>query len=166
MAAPPAAPAAAAAGPDAHKELKSVLQRSMSGRDSDTTLDTPASGTKMDKPAAPLAPPKQQRPLMETLKIAGYRALGGGLPGAMAMGIQVTSLMWLRTYVVFGGSCSLCAAPPLCETRSSFSDTCADLASSLYILCLLCIAARSTVCLASPRLALPSLMPARPSLRR
>jgi hypothetical protein len=118
MAAPPAAPAAAG-GPDAHKELKSVLQRSMSGRDSDTTLDTPASGTKMDKPAAPLAPPKQQKPLMETLKIAGNRALGGGLPGAMAMGIQVTSLMWLRTYVsrVFGGSCSLCAAPPLCATQ-------------------------------------------------
>jgi hypothetical protein len=36
---------------------------------------------------------------MQTLKKAGKRALGGGLPGAAAMGIQVLSLMWLRTTV-------------------------------------------------------------------
>lgn len=29
------------------------------------------------------------------------RALGGGIPGAAAMGIQVGSLMWLRTTVNF-----------------------------------------------------------------
>lgn len=33
----------------------------------------------------------------EILKKSGKRALGGGLPGAAAMGIQVVSLMWLRT---------------------------------------------------------------------
>lgn len=33
----------------------------------------------------------------EILNKAGQRALGGGLPGAMAMGIQVTTLMWMRT---------------------------------------------------------------------
>eukprot|EP01137_Pigoraptor_chileana_P012912 Opistho-2@65776 len=39
----------------------------------------------------------QDKPLSEVLKDAGKRALGGGLPGAAAMGIQVFSLMWLRT---------------------------------------------------------------------
>eukprot|EP00124_Ichthyophonus_hoferi_P002375 Ihof_evm4s159 gene=Ihof_evmTU4s159 len=33
----------------------------------------------------------------DILKNAGKRALGGGLPGAAAMGVQVCSLMWLRT---------------------------------------------------------------------
>ena len=35
----------------------------------------------------------------EILRKAGRRALGGGIPGAAAMGIQVLSLMWLRTTV-------------------------------------------------------------------
>jgi len=40
----------------------------------------------------------------------GDRALGGGLPGASAMAVQVLSLMWLRTTVnyqvcVAGRSC-------------------------------------------------------------
>ena len=35
----------------------------------------------------------------QTFKKAGKSALGGGLPGAAAMGIQVLSLMWLRTTV-------------------------------------------------------------------
>lgn len=35
--------------------------------------------------------------LEETLKAASKRALGGGVPGAMAMFLQVLSLMWLRT---------------------------------------------------------------------
>lgn len=33
----------------------------------------------------------------QILREAGKRALGGGLPGAAAMGVQVCSLMWLRT---------------------------------------------------------------------
>ena len=33
----------------------------------------------------------------EVIRKAGARALGGGIPGAAAMGIQVGSLMWLRT---------------------------------------------------------------------
>lgn len=37
--------------------------------------------------------------LGEILRKAGKRALGGGIPGAAAMGIQVLSLMWLRTTV-------------------------------------------------------------------
>lgn len=36
---------------------------------------------------------------VQVLRQAGRRALGGGLPGAAAMGIQVGSLMWLRTTV-------------------------------------------------------------------
>lgn len=38
-------------------------------------------------------------PLRETLSAAGRRALGGGIPGAAAMAVQVLSLMWLRTTV-------------------------------------------------------------------
>eukprot|EP01134_Creolimax_fragrantissima_P004502 CFRG4502T1 len=40
---------------------------------------------------------KPKKSLQEILSAAGKRALGGGFPGAAAMGIQVTSLMWLRT---------------------------------------------------------------------
>eukprot|EP00123_Amoebidium_parasiticum_P001495 comp12603_c0_seq1/m.7630 comp12603_c0_seq1/g.7630 ORF comp12603_c0_seq1/g.7630 comp12603_c0_seq1/m.7630 type:complete len:295 (-) comp12603_c0_seq1:52-936(-) len=40
---------------------------------------------------------KPEPTLGEILKNAGRRALGGGLPGAAAMAIQVCSLMWLRT---------------------------------------------------------------------
>lgn len=35
----------------------------------------------------------------DILRKAGKKALGGGIPGAAAMGIQVLSLMWLRTTV-------------------------------------------------------------------
>lgn len=42
---------------------------------------------------------RENETLAETLKRAGKRALGGGLPGAAAMGVQVLSLMWLRTTV-------------------------------------------------------------------
>merc|ERR1719156_76738 len=43
------------------------------------------------------APAKPKQSLGETLKKAGYRALGGGASGAAAMVIQVGSLMWMRT---------------------------------------------------------------------
>eukprot|EP00053_Salpingoeca_punica_P008269 m.74654 g.74654 ORF g.74654 m.74654 type:complete len:302 (+) comp14523_c0_seq3:196-1101(+) len=45
----------------------------------------------------PARPREQERGLAATLKHAGKRALGGGLPGAAAMAVQVCSLMWLRT---------------------------------------------------------------------
>mmetsp|Transcript_15686 Transcript_15686/g.17717 ORF Transcript_15686/g.17717 Transcript_15686/m.17717 type:complete len:313 (-) Transcript_15686:273-1211(-) len=62
------------------QEIKVVLQRQASGRP--------------DKPKAPVKAPPTMKEILEK---AGKRALGGGLPGAMAMGIQVGSLMWLRT---------------------------------------------------------------------
>ncbi|KNC78312.1 hypothetical protein SARC_09248 [Sphaeroforma arctica JP610] len=40
---------------------------------------------------------KPKKSLQEILTAAGKRAIGGGVPGAVAMGINVTSLMWLRT---------------------------------------------------------------------
>ena len=40
---------------------------------------------------------KPREPLSETLRKAGKRALGGDLPGAAAMVMQVSTLMWLRT---------------------------------------------------------------------
>jgi hypothetical protein len=49
--------------------------------------------------AAPAVAQKKEEDLGEILRKAGKRALGGGIPGAAAMGIQVLSLMWLRTTV-------------------------------------------------------------------
>eukprot|EP01046_Picozoa_sp_COSAG06_P009751 COSAG06_NODE_515_length_14818_cov_1329.391263_10_plen_116_part_00 len=53
---------------------------------------------------------KPKEPLGAILKRAGKRALGGGLPGFVAMIIQVLALMWLRTLVNYqysrGGSFS------------------------------------------------------------
>ncbi|KAL6768654.1 hypothetical protein ACKKBF_B11610 [Auxenochlorella protothecoides x Auxenochlorella symbiontica] len=43
--------------------------------------------------------PSEATPLSQVLRNAGKKALGGGIPGAAAMGIQVVSLMWLRTTV-------------------------------------------------------------------
>mmetsp|Transcript_554 Transcript_554/g.1037 ORF Transcript_554/g.1037 Transcript_554/m.1037 type:complete len:344 (+) Transcript_554:148-1179(+) len=86
-----------------HGELKAVLMRQMSGRSSETTLERPQDDIEMKEAKAPAAvapattPEVKEASLGEILKKAGNRALGGGLPGAAAMGIQVTSLMWLRT---------------------------------------------------------------------
>ncbi len=49
-------------------------------------------------------------PLTDIRGLFASRALGGGLPGASAMAVQVLSLMWLRTTVnyqvcVAGRSC-------------------------------------------------------------
>ena len=41
--------------------------------------------------------PKKKRTWGQIIEKAGNRALGGGLPGAAAMGTQVFTLMWLRT---------------------------------------------------------------------
>lgn len=40
---------------------------------------------------------KKEKSLREILQKAGKDALGGGIPGLISMGTQVTSLMWLRT---------------------------------------------------------------------
>lgn len=55
-----------------------------------------AAGSKQQK--------QQQQPdIAAILKKSGMRALGGGLSGAAAMGINVGALMWLRTVrCVFG----------------------------------------------------------------
>uniref|UniRef100_A0A7S2WCX6 Mitochondrial carrier protein n=1 Tax=Mucochytrium quahogii TaxID=96639 RepID=A0A7S2WCX6_9STRA len=82
-------------------ELRTVLSRSMSGRSDDTTFDAPEFdtevGKKCDIKGGCEASSKPEPTMKEILEKAGKRALGGGLPGAMAMGIQVGSLMWLRT---------------------------------------------------------------------
>ena len=39
----------------------------------------------------------EEKSMKEILKAAGMRALGGGIPGAAAMGLQVLTLMWMRT---------------------------------------------------------------------
>lgn len=51
--------------------------------------------------------PSEPTPLSEVLRNAGKKALGGGIPGAAAMAIQVLSLMWLRTTVNYQYRCAL-----------------------------------------------------------
>ena len=88
-------------------ELRVVLNRTQSSRTEENSFQT-AAAEEVDKespevtptPAAPRKrrdPVEEKRPLSEILKESGRKALGGGLPGAMAMGVQVVSLMWLRT---------------------------------------------------------------------
>lgn len=67
-----------------NQELKRTLQRHASSRTIENTFETTETSNK-------------EPSIQEILQKAGRRALGGGLPGAMAMGIQVGSLMWLRT---------------------------------------------------------------------
>jgi hypothetical protein len=43
--------------------------------------------------------PSEQKSLSDVLSNAGKKALGGGIPGMAAMGVQVLSLMWLRTTI-------------------------------------------------------------------
>jgi len=90
-------------GDDHLDEIRTVLRRHASGRADDTTFhhDDHAQ-TKDQKPAVSSGRPKkdpnaENRTTSEILHAAGQRALGGGLPGAAAMFVQVLSLMWLRT---------------------------------------------------------------------
>ncbi|KAK9786993.1 hypothetical protein WJX73_004001 [Symbiochloris irregularis] len=74
--------------------VQQVLKRKGTNKaflDNDGSLQPWLASAQEDKSAA--------KPLSVVLKQAGKRALGGGLPGAAAMGIQVGSLMWLRTTV-------------------------------------------------------------------
>lgn len=67
-----------------------------------TTLPIPA-GTAptptMSDAGAPKAKVQSQADIIAILKKSGMRALGGGLSGAAAMGINVGALMWLRTTI-------------------------------------------------------------------
>lgn len=58
------------------------------------TLAPPAKGNATK--AAPPAAPKKKRTLNEILDHAAKKALQGGIPGMVAMALQVLSLMWLR----------------------------------------------------------------------
>lgn len=49
--------------------------------------------------------PSEATPISQVLRNAGKKALGGGIPGAAAMGIQVASLMWLRTTINYQYRC-------------------------------------------------------------
>lgn len=64
------------------------------------TLPIPATMSSTDAPSAPKAGKVQsQADIVAILKKSGMRALGGGLSGAAAMGINVGALMWLRTTI-------------------------------------------------------------------
>lgn len=64
-----------------------------------STAMAPAAAPSLpDASKAPAAPGAKGQPdIAAILKKSGMRALGGGLSGAAAMGINVGALMWLRT---------------------------------------------------------------------
>jgi hypothetical protein len=45
------------------------------------------------------APAKKKKSLGEIVQYAGNKALSGGIPGMVAMALQVLTLMWLRTTI-------------------------------------------------------------------
>lgn len=49
--------------------------------------------------ATAVAPAKKKKTVGEIFSTAGAKALSGGIPGMIAMGVQVLSLMWLRTTI-------------------------------------------------------------------
>lgn len=51
---------------------------------------------------------KEEQTLGDALRMAGRKALGGGIPGAAAMAIQVLSLMWMRTTINYQVCCFIC----------------------------------------------------------
>jgi len=92
----------------AEAELRAVLRRPASSRSEEQWIGAdppvdPRDEVQPEKPAA--AAPKrkerdtsaEKRPLSAILAQAGKSALGGGIPGAMAMAVQVVTLMPLRT---------------------------------------------------------------------
>jgi hypothetical protein len=93
-------------------ELRAVLKRTASSKTEEHgfSFDTQKGGGLKDAKSGTTTttttttttrrkrdPTTENRPISEIFKEAGRSALGGGLPGAMAMAIQVCSLMWLRT---------------------------------------------------------------------
>ena len=59
------------------------------------TLAPPAKGKA--SAAAPAAPAKKKKSMKDVLDNAAKKALQGGIPGMVAMALQVLSLMWLRS---------------------------------------------------------------------
>eukprot|EP00823_Brevimastigomonas_motovehiculus_P005771 TRINITY_DN433_c0_g1_i1.p1 TRINITY_DN433_c0_g1~~TRINITY_DN433_c0_g1_i1.p1 ORF type:complete len:320 (+),score=53.73 TRINITY_DN433_c0_g1_i1:66-1025(+) len=66
-----------------------------------STAPTPKVEVKVEVAAKPAQPARAPRPKPQTAKeavqFAANRALAGGIPGMVAMAIQVGTLMWLRT---------------------------------------------------------------------
>ncbi len=55
-----------------------------------------ASATVAAAPAPSASPAKKKKSFGEIMEYAGKKALSGGIPGMVAMALQVLSLMWLR----------------------------------------------------------------------
>mmetsp|Transcript_28270 Transcript_28270/g.62071 ORF Transcript_28270/g.62071 Transcript_28270/m.62071 type:complete len:408 (-) Transcript_28270:816-2039(-) len=63
------------------------------------SMALPLASVTASKGKAPAAAPaeKKKKSLSEIMEYAGKKALSGGIPGMVAMALQVLSLMWLRT---------------------------------------------------------------------
>lgn len=70
----------------------------------------------MSKPAAR---EPEALPLNVVLRKAGKRALGGGIPGAVAMAAQVVTLMPLRTTMNVGCPAAPLLTPPSPPSRAA-----------------------------------------------
>ncbi|KAF8055117.1 hypothetical protein HT031_006826 [Scenedesmus sp. PABB004] len=94
-------PAAAGGGARVRRELLApVVAHSAAERSSGAAAAAPSAAPRDPGGGGGGAPERRApRSAREILRSAGARALGGGLPGASAMVVQVLALMWLRTTV-------------------------------------------------------------------
>ena len=86
------------------RRAESVLRHHASGRHPTDSIhldhhrhDSDKGDPEHDQPGKHDHDVKEKKSLGEILRAAGMRALGGGVPGAVAMGLQVGCLMWMRT---------------------------------------------------------------------
>lgn len=79
---------------------RSAQRRARASPFASISMALPFAAATMSKPAAPGAAPadgtKKKKSIGEILENAGKKALSGGIPGMVAMALQVLSLMWLR----------------------------------------------------------------------
>mmetsp|Transcript_13281 Transcript_13281/g.17311 ORF Transcript_13281/g.17311 Transcript_13281/m.17311 type:complete len:352 (-) Transcript_13281:110-1165(-) len=77
--------------------LRSLLRRTSSCRSHENSFDIPKLEESGGADATFSESSQERKSLVDILYSSGKRALGGGVPGACAMVIQVGSLMWLHT---------------------------------------------------------------------
>lgn len=76
---------------------KSAQRRARASPFASISMALPFAAATVSKPAvAPADGAKKKKSIPEILENAGKKALSGGIPGMVAMALQVLSLMWLR----------------------------------------------------------------------
>ena len=80
------------------KSFRAKRRSARPGPFASISMSLPFAAATVSKAPAKVAP-KKKKSLAEIFDYASKKALSGGLPGMVAMGLQVLSLMWLRWVV-------------------------------------------------------------------